>query len=392
MPMKKINLIVMVILALLSFSFSASAQEESVGKMPHLIVFYSPSCHKCIQVKNKLIPQIEERFKNKISIEYRDIGNIENYRLLLSLREKYHPNFHDTVPVIYFEGNLLSSQGPLKENLEALINKSLGITQKTHEALPVIDLLTHFKSFRLLTIVSAGLIDGINPCAFTVIVFFISFLVLQGYKKRELIITSTAFIFAVFLTYIFIGIGIFSFLYSLNSFWLVARIFNIAIGFFCIILGAFALYDFFKFKKTGSSEGLTLQLPQAVKNQIHKLIGLHYRKSKDQPQKLSIFSLVLSALITGFLVSILEAVCTGQVYLPTITFILKTAPLKLHALGFLMLYNLMFILPLAVIFLLALWGVTSEQFAKILKKNLLSIKIVMAVLFFALGIFLIWRA
>jgi threonine/homoserine/homoserine lactone efflux protein len=51
----------------------------------------------------------------------------------------------------------------------------------------------------------------------------------------------------------------------------------------------------------------------------------------------------------------------------------------------------MFIVPLLIIFLFALLGVTSEQFSKFLKKHLLMIKILMAALFFALGIFLIWR-
>src|SRR4030042_735871 len=240
---------------------------------PKLIIFYSPSCHKCAQVKNEVIPQIHEKFKDKISIEYRDTSDIENYKLLLSLREKYAPNFDDTVPVFYFNGNLLSSKEPLRENLEALINNSPGTTSHAQEEPYAIDLISRFKGFPPAAIASAGLIDGINPCAFTVIVFFISFLVLQGYRKREIIATGLAFIFIGFLTYILIGIGIFSFLYRLSSFWLVARIFNISIGVLCIALGILALYDFFKFRKTGSSAGLALQLPQAVKNKIHKLIG-----------------------------------------------------------------------------------------------------------------------
>jgi len=101
--------------------------------------------------------------------------------------------------------------------------------------------------------------------------------------------------------------------------------------------------------------------------------------------------LVLSALITGFLVSLLEAVCTGQTYLPTITFVLKTTHLRLQALVYLLLYNLMFVVPLFIIFLFALWGVTSEQFSKFLRKHLLLIKLLMAALFFGLGIYLIWR-
>jgi cytochrome c biogenesis protein CcdA len=79
------------------------------------------------------------------------------------------------------------------------------------------------------------------------------------------------------------------------------------------------------------------------------------------------------------------------VYLPTIAFVLKASPLKLQALGYLLLYNIMFIVPLIVIFVLALMGTTSSQFSAFLKKHLGLIKIFMAVLFFSLGIFLIWR-
>ncbi|MCX5709531.1 MAG: hypothetical protein NT088_02230, partial [Candidatus Omnitrophica bacterium] len=100
--------------------------------------------------------------------------------------------------------------------------------------------------------------------------------------------------------------------------------------------------------------------------------------------------LVLSALITGFLVSLLEAVCTGQTYLPTIVFILKGYR-DVKALAFLLIYNLMFVIPLFVIFLFAVLGVTSEQFSKFLREKLGMVKIFMAALFFGLGIFLIWR-
>jgi hypothetical protein len=343
------------------------------------------------------MPQIEKQFKDRITIEYRDIGDIQNYKLLLSLEEGYNAkDLKIIVPVFFFEGRFLSAEGLTREGLERFIKDGLNNPATQRTALPAIDLFTRFKNFKPFVIVSAGLIDGINPCAFTVMVFFISFLTLQGYRKKELLVIGLSFILAVFLTYILVGIGIFGFLYRLKNFWFVAKAFNYSIGIFSIILGIAALYDFFKFKQTESSDGLLLQLPKAVKNQIHSLIGLYYRKTGDgQVSQLSnpkVLRLTLSALITGFLVSLLEAVCTGQTYLPTISFILKTAPLKMQALGYLLLYNLMFILPLVAIFVFALWGATSGQFAKVLKKNLLVIKILMALLFFGLGIFLIWRA
>ena len=379
-------------LIFLAFFIFAYAQTYADNELPKLTVFSSPSCHRCMQVKNELMPQIEREFEGRLLVEYLDISVIENYKLLLSLEEKYKAKIKNTWPVFYFEGNFLNAEGRVRDNLKKLIAKSLNKNNlEDKENLPAIDLIAHFKTFQPLAIIMAGLTDGINPCAFTVIVFFISFLSLQGYKKKELTIIGLVFIFAVFITYLLIGMGLFGFFYRLKGFWLISKILNFSVGVFSIILGIFALYDFFKFKKTQETEGLLLQLPKAIKVQIHSIIGLHYRRNGANISKPPIFKLASSALTTGILISILEAICTGQVYLPTITFVLKTTPLKLAALGYLLLYNLMFIVPLLIIFIFALWGVTSEQFSKLFKKHLLAIKILMAILFFGLGIFLLWR-
>lgn len=387
MNTKKRNFFIgITVLVFLAISISAYSQESQ-----KLIVFHSPSCHRCLEVKDKLMPQIENEFKDKIQIEYRDITDIENYKFLLSLKERYRRDLEIILPVFYFKGDFLNGKGEIENNLKTLIVKSLSRSHK-EGYLPTVDLIAKFKNFKPLVIISAGLIDGINPCAFTVIVFFISFLVLQGYRKRELAIIGLTFIFAVFLTYILIGLGLFSFLYRLESFRFISRLINFSIGILSIILGIFALYDFFRFKKTKETEGLLLQLPPPIKNQIHSLIGLHYRDQQLKEAKIpkrNILRLAISALITGFLVSLLEAICTGQTYLPTIVFILKTAR-QLKALLYLLLYNFMFIAPLLLIFIFALLGVSSEQFSKFLKKHLSLIKILMAVLFFGLGIFLIW--
>jgi hypothetical protein len=300
------------------------------------------------------------------------------------------------MPVFYLTGNFINGEKDIGSSWKEFINRGLRAFTKTKpEVLPSVDLVSRFKSFTPLVIIGAGFVDGINPCAFTVIVFFISFLALQGYRKRELIAIGLCFIFSVFMTYLLIGLGIFSFFYRMSHFWLLAKIINYSIGTFCIALGFFAVYDFLKFKKTGETAGLALQLPKAVKNQIHKVIGIHYRVNKSTESithRRPLFKLIMSALITGFLVSLLEAVCTGQTYLPTITFILKTTSLKLQALEYLLLYNFMFVVPLLAIFILALFGVTSGQFSQFLKKHLLAIKVLMAVSFFGFGIYLILRA
>jgi hypothetical protein len=375
---------------------SFGAQAQTSQQKPRLIFFHSHSCNRCIKVIENFMPDFQKQFKGRLEIEYRDISEIENYKLLISLMDKYGNKKAVNLPTTFLANTLLVGQDEVVSNLSDLAQNSTLTRAPVENKIPdgAVNLVARFKEFKPWAITSAGLIDGINPCAFTVIVFFISFLTLQGYRKNELVAIGLVYILAVFITYLAIGLGMFGFLYQVKGFWIMARIINYSIGIFSVILGIAAMHDFFKFKKTGESQGLLLQLPKPIKNQIHKLIGSHYRLRDKEPsaKKKHIFALIISALVTGFLVSLLEAVCTGQVYLPTITFVLKTSTFKLQALWYLLLYNIMFVVPLFIIFILALLGVTSEQFSSFLKRRMLAIKFLMVVLFFSLGIFLLWKA
>lgn len=393
--MKRGIILGFLILTLLSIKPSFLSAEETPRdnrNLPQLLFFYSESCHSCHKAKQEVMPAIEKEFSDKIIIEYLDIADINNYKLMLSLKEKY--NCKETgVPTVFIEGSILVGYDKIKEGLRNAIIEALDKREFTEiSGLPAVDLVKHFFSFRVLAIVSAGLIDGINPCAFTVIVFFISFLAVQGYRRRELMAIGLAFILAVFLTYILIGLGIFRFLYAIRGFYWVTKTVYYLIATLCFILGVLALYDLWLFKKTKSAEGMTLQLPKIIKNRIHAVIGLHYRKTGQKIQtetQANLMRLIISAFVVGFLVSLLEAVCTGQLYLPTITFVLKEPSLRLRSLWYLLLYNFMFIVPLIIVLLFALLGATSEDFARFVKRHMVIIKLLMALLFFILGIVII---
>lgn len=374
----------------------ASCSETQAFKSSKLIIFYSPGCHNCIRIEKEMTHADRIRlFKNNIETEYRNVDNIENYKLLLSLEELYQSKIRNILPVFYFKDHFVNGKGDVKKNLKTLLNMPISAADSSPRILPKIDLFKHFNSFTIPAIIAVGLVDGINPCAVTIIVFFMSFLAFYGYRKREIAVIGLVFIFSVYLTYCLIGLGIFESLYRLQGFWLLTRAVNITIGIISIIFGFCALYDFIKYRKTGSTDSLLLSLPQWIKNWIHKIIGSRYRlkTGSDNPVfKKPLIGLVVSALVAGFLVSILEAICVAKIYLPTILFVLKTTSLKVRVLTYLLLYNLLFIVPLLVIFSFALTGTSVEQFQKILKGHLGLLKILMGVVFLGLGVFLIWRA
>lgn len=391
MKIKRYTLLIFIFLLSLFVGSVYSDTKDSQQRV-HLIIFHSPACQKCLKIKNEFMPKIERKFKDKIDILYLNIDDIQNYKLLLNYEEKYDKT-KKTLPIVFIEGRFLSGENQIKKYLEETIWDSLKSRRISQKEIPsAIDLISRFKSFSILTIIFAGLIDGINPCAFTVIVFFVTFLALQKYRKNEIMVMGLSFIFAVFLTYLLIGLGLFKFLYSLRLFYFTSRLIYILIALLAFLLGILTVWDIVKFKKTRKSEDIILKLPERLKYYIHYIIGLQYRQTQNEIQnKKGVLRLIISALIAGGGVSLLEAVCTGQTYLPTITFVLKISPfnIQIQALTYLIIYNIMFIIPLFLVFLFALSGTTSAQFSKFIQKHLITIKVLMAVLFFGLGLILI---
>jgi cytochrome c biogenesis protein CcdA len=66
--------------------------------------------------------------------------------------------------------------------------------------------------------------------------------------------------------------------------------------------------------------------------------------------------------------------------------------LQTRALAYLVLYNIMFIVPLIAIFLLAYFGTTSQQLGRFLQVQGGTIKLVTAAVFLALGAWLLIAA
>ncbi|WP_428897635.1 Cytochrome c biogenesis protein CcdA [Parelusimicrobium proximum] len=242
-----------------------------------------------------------------------------------------------------------------------------------------------FESITLWAIVGAGLVDGINPCAFAVIVFFISFLAVYKYEKREIMIVGICYCASVFVAYILMGLGLFNFLYAMGSFYYAIVGFKWLTIILCGIFFLLSVYDLLAYKITGRADKIILQLPKSYKEYVHKVMRF-FLKDKEK----STLRLIMASVAVGFIVSLVEAVCTGQVYLPTIVLILKEADSHFwRAISYLLIYNFMFIVPLIVIFVLTLLGYESKGFNDFLKKHLALTKFLLALVFLVLLILLI---
>jgi cytochrome c biogenesis protein CcdA len=237
-----------------------------------------------------------------------------------------------------------------------------------------------FKSMSWAAVVFAGLVDGLNPCAFATLIFFVSYLTLSGRKGREVLAVGTAFTLGVFLAYLVVGLGFYKVLDMLGAtLTVISRWVYGLTAVLCLGLAVFSLIDYFKVRKGGTAE-MSLKLPEPLRKRINATI----RQGRHQTAYVS------GAFITGVVVSFLELACTGQVYLPTIIAVSSNPELRTQAIAYLVLYNLMFIIPLIVVFILAFYGTTSKDLVGFMEKHSAAVKLGMTVLFLGLSAWLIF--
>ncbi|OQY41466.1 MAG: hypothetical protein B6242_17335 [Anaerolineaceae bacterium 4572_78] len=142
-------------------------------------------------------------------------------------------------------------------------------------------------------------------------------------------------------------------------------------------LAALSFSDYLKIRR-GELSDISLQLPKFLKKRIHKTIRTHSRMN----------GYIWAAFVAGVLVSVFELACTGQVYLPTIIFVIGIADMRLTAFAYLVLYNLMFVTPLIIVFGVTYLGTSSKQLTTVFQQHAGAVKILTTVLFGVLGIWL----
>ena len=126
---------------------------------------------------------------------------------------------------------------------------------------------------------------------------------------------------------------------------------------------------------------MKLQLPMVLKKRVHGIIRKQTRSKKVT---------FIGTFTLGFVVAGTEVVCTGELYLPTIGYIMTVPKLRAYAFLNLLFYNIMFILPLAGIFVAAFFGVTSDKMALVTKEHTGKVKLATGITFIGLGAFLLF--
>ncbi len=205
-----------------------------------------------------------------------------------------------------------------------------------HPTAPSEAMQAYLPQITLPTVVVAGVVDGINPCAFTVLLLFVTAMTttLQvgeqnvGAIRRRLLGMGSIYIAAVFITYLALGVGLLKSLDFFTRQHVPARF----AALLAVLFGLWMLKDYFL-----PGLGWRLQAPGQL-GSVARRMG----------QKATIPALVTG----GFLIGLCTVPCSGAVYLGVLS-LLALQPTALLGYGYLVLYNVVFILPLLVILIVA---------------------------------------
>ena len=362
-------------LLLLALSGSALAQTVDVD------FFYAPNCTRCAEV-TAYVATVSNRYAPHMVIHVIDLSVISNYEVMVAMEETMGIRKNETL-VIFVGSNALHGADAIVKGLDAHVARGIafgGVAQWRPACVPHDGSLVkgRFDKFTWSVIVVSGLADGINPCAFAVLVMFAS--MLASYRKTPWDIMRTALVFSlgVALTYTALGLALFTTLHSLIAMPNFRTGMHVVVGIGSIVLGILSLRDAWVGRHSTGADNAWLVVPPRLRERIHRV--LHERTGR---------TLVLTGVfMAGVLVSLMESVCTGQLYVPTCALMVQ-ADTRGKALAMLGMYNLMFIVPLLALSVAVSWGVRSLQLVALMKRQVLPARILMALLFVVVGIALL---
>jgi cytochrome c biogenesis protein CcdA len=291
---------------------------------------------------------------------------------------------HSVTPALFAQGGYAVRGGITPESVGSLLQRTLILAQDDSWQVPGsgeseaarAEVERRYASLTLSVVVLAGLLDGINPCAFATIILFLSWLQVARRTPREMLLTGAAFILAVFIAYLSAGLVLYQVLAGLSRFTWIQRWMNFVFAAFALLAAFLSFRDGWRAGR-GRMDEMTLQLPGFLKNRIRSAIRTGAKARR----------FIVSAFVTGLIVSLLELACTGQVYAPIVYQIQQG---RAGAIAWLVLYNLAFILPLTLIFLLTWAGLRSEHLLAFQKKHTRAVKFALGLLFCALAVLILF--
>lgn len=326
--------------------------------------FYGEGCIHCENIK-PFIAGLEARYP-ELKLEKLEVyRNAGNNKKLGEMKRQFGINGSVSFPTVFIGRNVSIGEDETRDHLEEYI---LAEKQQLATGTPVnpvnltpVDtgIQSGTPALTLPVIVAAALVDSINPCAFAVLIILLAYLTSLG-ERRRIALVGCTYIATVFIVYFIAGLGLLTVIQGIG---LTGIVFTAA-AVIAIIAGLINIAEVLL-----KREIFTLAIPVSQKDAIDR-----YIKKASVP----------SAIVLGALVSMVELPCTGGIYLAILGLIGDKMTLA-EGIPYLVLYNLIFVLPLVVILLVMYWGGTPERMEAFRTGSRRWVRLLMGIVMVALG-------
>lgn len=350
---------IIIILALLLMAGAAYAQDSDVV----MYVFHGQGCPHCAKLLS-FLDDIQEDYPCLEIEEKETYFNDENRQLFENMSAAYGRQI-EGVPTVFIGNKVIvgfsdRKAGRIESEIQRCMDQGcINPIDKLNGEDPGKSLPS---KLTVPAVISAAAVDAINPCAFAVLIILLTTILASGVKKRTLF-AGLAFTAAIFISYFLMGIG----LYSAVSYSGLTHTFFWVVAVLAIIVGLFNLKDYLWYGKW-----FVMEVPMSWRPKLKKII----KGITSAP----------GAFLTGFVVSLFLLPCTSGPYIVILGLLAHTAT-RDSAIWLLILYNLIFILPMIVITLLVYFGFTSTEKAEEWRqKRLKHLHLVAGIIILLLGI------
>jgi cytochrome c biogenesis protein CcdA/glutaredoxin len=366
--------------AVQTLTSTVPSSTEPSGENPsiHMAYFAELGCSECDAVSTALV-HLQDRFPSLVIHEF-DIIDDLSLNLCLSERLGVPPDQRHDAPAIFVGEHYLVGKDISYEKLIEIVSLYAETGAEPSWETCAEETVTLPPPPPWWAVILPGLADGINPCAFATIIFFVSYLSIIHRKGRDILMVGMAFTLAVFLSYLGFGMllrEIFATLIDLVG-PVLRPILNGLTALLCLALAVLSFADFRKAQR-GNVKDMALQLPHKLRMWINATIRQSMRSE----------TLVTASFVSGVIVSFIELACTGQVYVPIVQG-LSNPQYRAQSTMDLLVYCLAFIIPLIVVFILSYMGTSSKQLTQFFNRYAAPVKLVMMLLFLGIGLWLVY--
>jgi len=344
------------------------------AELPVVVLFSTNHCEDCQAVKTWFSEQ-------ELSIQLMEYNIIEDDCLdeLKSVFVQYRvPEEEQKVPAVFWgEEYLIGKEGipTIGQIMEQKRTKNASLLKMMKEAEVVRGSSNERKHMSLWTLAAAGLLAGFNPCSISMLLMLMSLLLSE---KASVWKNGLLYLLGKYAAYLSIGFVIFMTASQISNQTMekVGSVMNLAMGILFAIAAVLYIADAVRVYRQDYGN-IKMQLPVGLRRMNHNLI--------KKVSSAGGFMQPLMILALGVVISFGEFFCTGQIYMASITYLLKDQ-VKAAILPFLV-YTTAMSVPAVIMIMLIQRTRNTETVSDFMFRHLGAIKIFNAVLFALFAIY-----